>query len=273
MITVNIIGAGKVGATFIQLIGAHPKFALGDIHSRRTNAVEALLEHHSSGRAVSTIADMHRADLWLITVPDDQISSVADALSNAGLPPSVALHCSGFLSSQALAPLALNNWHVGSCHPVRSFADPSTAAADFAGTYCGIEGDNAATQMANLFINELGGNPFPVTTQNKAIYHAAAVFSNNFTVVLQAIAQEAWAKAGVPAEIAKSLGDGLLHNAAVNVAQTNPQQALTGPAARGDTNVLQQQHAALSNWSDDIADLYAVMSKMAGRLKTGGQVT
>ena len=273
MITVNIIGAGKVGATFIQLISAHSKFALGDVYSRRPDAVVDLLKGHSTGRAATTITDMQPADLWLITVPDDQISAVADTLSNAGHPPSVALHCSGFLSSQAMASLASHDWQVGSCHPVRSFADPATAAADFAGTYCGIEGDFAATQLAHSFISDLGGNPFPVTTDSKAIYHAAAVFSNNFTVVLQAIAQEAWAEAGVPAEIAKSLGDGLLNNAAVNVAKTNPQMALTGPAARGDTNVLQQQQAALSNWNGDIANLYAEMSKMAGRLKTNGQIT
>ncbi|OUD08334.1 hypothetical protein BVC71_14275 [Marivivens niveibacter] len=273
MTTVNIIGAGKVGATFIQLIGAHSALQLGDVHSRRSDAVANLLEGYSSAHVAAAITDMRPADLWLITVPDDQISLVADALSYADVPASVALHCSGFLSSQALGSLASKGWHVGSCHPVRSFADPSTAAADFAGTYCGIEGDDAATHLANAFIDALGGHPFPVTTDSKAIYHAAAVFSNNFAVVLQAIAQEAWAEAGVPAEIAKALGDDLLNNAAVNIAQTDPRQALTGPAARGDMNVLQQQQAALTEWNSDIADLYAKLSKMAGRLKTNGQVT
>ena len=67
------------------------------------------------------------ADLFLITVPDDQIPQVASELSELNADRKVtALHTSGALSSDVLAPLREKGWHTGSIHPLMSVSAKST---------------------------------------------------------------------------------------------------------------------------------------------------
>lgn len=275
---VNVIGAGKVGRTIMALTRAAAGYSLGDVASRNGRSARAAVAAMSTGRAVAGLSDLHPAELWFLTVPDDAIADVAQALTNGpGLafgdakgPRPVAVHCSGFLSSQALAPLQDLGWLTASCHPVSSFADPELAARQFPGTLCGIEGEADAVDRVEAFVTTLGGRPFAVNADRKALYHAGAVFSNNFAVVLQAIAMETWAAAGVSEEIAGELCASLLGGTAANVAQLGPAAALTGPAARGDRNVLETEEKLLAGWHPEAAVLYRDLSRLARALKRTG---
>jgi predicted short-subunit dehydrogenase-like oxidoreductase (DUF2520 family) len=267
---VNIIGAGKVGRTFMALADAASGTELGDVFSARPETAAAAVADLGAGRSVLAMSEMVPADLWVLSVPDDRIAKIAADLARARpTPPGrpIALHCSGYLSSSVLAPLRDRGWAVASCHPVLSFADPQIAAHQFPGTCCAIEGDAAAAEQVAAFMTELGGVPFPVDPTRKPLYHAAAVFSNNFATVLQAIAREAWLEAGVPADMAARLGNTLLAGTSESVARLGPAAALTGPAARGDTEVMRGQEAAVAAWHPEAAVLYAEMSRMARRLK------
>lgn len=270
MLRVNIIGPGRVGQTFMRLLAPLEGVELGDIAGRSPGRAAAAAQAAGAGTP-APLDGMRAADLWLLTVPDGQITAVAEALAALPLPPAAAVHCSGFLSSEALAPLAAKGWDTASCHPVRSFADPAEAARQFAGTYCGLEGTGAALSTIRGLIEALGGQPFAVNSGKKALYHAAAVISNNFTVVLQALALETWEEAGVDAATARALCATLLEGTARNVAQLGPAAALTGPAARGDTEVMARQEAALAAWHPEAGALYGRLSAMATQLKQSGR--
>ena len=274
---VNVIGAGKVGRTLMSLTRDAGGYTLGDIASRDAESANAAVAALAAGRAVASFTDLRPADLWFLTVPDDAIADVARVLAaTPGLaashgPHPVAVHCSGFLSSEALCPLRDLGWMTASCHPVLSFADPDLAARQFPGSLCGIEGDAGAVARIEAFIAAIGGRTFAVNAEKKALYHAAAVFSNNFTVVLQAIAVEVWREAGVAPDIASELCASLLGSAADNVAALGPAGALTGPAARGDRNVLEIEEQSLAGWQPDAADLYRDLSRLARTLKQTGK--
>jgi predicted short-subunit dehydrogenase-like oxidoreductase (DUF2520 family) len=270
---VNVIGAGNVGRTFMALVDAASETALGDVLSRRPDTADAAVRALGAGRSAAALAEMRPADLWVLAVPDDRIAQAAHDLAHAQpVPQSFAtvIHCSGFLSSEALAPLRDKGWAVASCHPVLSFSDPDTALRRFPGTCCAIEGDAAAADLVAGFVTAIQGVPFGIDPAKKPLYHAAAVFSNNFATVLQAIAREAWAEAGVAPDMADRLGNALLAGVADGVARLGPAAALTGPAARGDDAVLRRQAAAVADWHPDAATVYAAMSRMARRLKTTG---
>ncbi len=267
---VNIIGTGKVGRTLMALLAEADGLSLGDVLGRRPDSAAAAVAAAGAGRVVESVAQMAAADLWVLPVPDDRIAVVAAELAEAQPEASAALHCSGFLSSAVLAPLAARGWSTASCHPVLSFADPAIAARQFPGTCCAVEGDATAAGLARDLVRRLGGEPFAVDAQGKALYHAAAVISNNFATMLQAVAREAWAASGVAPEMAERLGNALLAGTAESVARLGPAAALTGPAARGDTEVLRQQQAAVAAWHPEAGDLYALASLLAGRLKRTG---
>lgn len=154
---------------------------------------------------------------------------------------------------------------------MQSFADPATAAGRFEGTWCGLEGDLAATEMISGLFAAMGARPFPVTSEGKVLYHAAAVFTNNFTTVLQALAREAWEAADVPADVAQELNTTLLRSTLENVERFGPAAALTGPAARGDEDVVRDEAGRVAEWHPEAGRLYKELSVIARRLKKTGR--
>lgn len=266
MPTVNIIGAGRVGRTFLRLLREDAQ----DIASATRASAEAAVHETGHGHATE-LREMRSADLWLLTVPDTQIASAAQSLAQTQTEPSIAIHCSGFHTADIMAPLRDKGWRLASAHPNLSFADAETAAANFPGTPVGIEGDDDAMDATDELLSNLGAETFRIASDQKALYHAAAVFSNNFTTVLQAIAREAWAEAGVPEEVAAKLNASLLNATARNVTQLGPKASLTGPAARGDRDVVAAQSAKVHAWSTDAGRLYDGMSAAATRLIASGK--
>jgi predicted short-subunit dehydrogenase-like oxidoreductase (DUF2520 family) len=267
MQTVNIIGAGRVGRTFLQLLGTKAQ----DIASATRASAEAAVEETGHGHATD-LTQMRPADIWLLTVPDTQITSAAEALARMDAPPAIAVHCSGFHKADVMSPLKARGWLLASAHPNLSFADPGTAAARFRGTPCGIEGDTEAVETIEVLLTLLGAKPFRIESDRKALYHAAAVFSNNFATVCQAIARAAWKDAGVPDGIATDLNASLLNATVENVVRYGPVEALTGPAARGDTAVVEAQAQCVAEWNDEAGRLYRAFSEMAARLKSTGSI-
>ena len=117
----------------------------------------------------------------------------------------------------------------------------------------------------------IGGQDFEIESAKKPLYHAAAVFCSNFTVVLQGVAQEAWRESGVPAELLAPLTQALLQSSVANVAKLGPAEALTGPAARGDTAVVQRQGEVVQAWHGQAGEVYQLLSDMATKLKRTGR--
>lgn len=272
--TVNLIGAGRVGQTLLGLLVDEPNCTVQDILSNSFSSAEKAVGFAGAGRAVQDYTDLRPADLWILAVPDTQIAAaaerLADVLSEREDEAAIAFHCSGFFPAGQLAALRKLNWHLASVHPVLTFATPELAKKQFNGVHCGVEGDAAALAVINPLLEQLGAEIFPISSESKSLYHAAAVFSNNFTVVLQAIAREAWAEAGVPDDIAVKLNNSMLRATYENVLVEGPQKALTGPAARGDEFVVSRQGEDVARWHPEAGSVYREMSVLAGRLKSDG---
>ena len=274
--TVNLIGAGRVGQTLLRRLAARPDYVVQHVASSRIESANAAVEAVGVGKAVPGPEAMATADIWLLTVPDTMIATVADSIAaildgTADAMPSVAIHCSGYHPADVMAALHKPGWLLASAHPMLSFADPETAAANFAETLCGVEGDAGAVQVAEHFLSALGARPFRIKSEAKALYHAAAVFTNNFTTVLQGIALEGWEAAGVPDDIARELQNTLLRSTVENVERFGPQDALTGPAARGDGDVVRDQGEQVSDWHPAAGRIYRDLSELASRLKKTGK--
>ena len=131
---------------------------------------------------------------------------------------------------------------------------------------CGLEGYAAAVQMLADALLAKGGKSFEVVSELKPPYHAAAVFSSNFTVVLQGGSQEAWRAASVSEALLPRLNAALLQTTVDNLLALGPVKALTGPAARGDTAVVEIQGDAVIRWSPPAADADRTPGALAVRL-------
>lgn len=268
----NLIGAGRVGRTLGRLWHDHGVLQLQDVLTTSAASAVAAVDFIGAGRAVASLDQMRPAEYWLIAVPDRQIAASAQALAQAGLPTATALHASGALAAGELAPLASLGWQVASAHCILSFATPAAAVQQFAGTPCALEGDAQAVAALQPLFAAIGAHCFTLPSADKLRYHAAAVFATNFLPVLQATAEALWQDNGVPPELLPRLRATLLRNAVDNMVALGPAGALTGPAARGDTALVQRQGQAVAQWNAQAGAAYAALSELAARLARDGRL-
>ncbi len=264
-LTLNLIGGGHVGCTLGRLFAQRGSFQVQDVLTRSLASAQQAVDFIGAGKAIADVSNMRHANAIMLAVSDDQIAFVADqlaALAQGGslsLAGTVVFHCSGAKSSLELAGLKECWALVASVHPIRSFADPAAVAAGFDGTYCGIEGDQAALTILAAALDTIGGRSVPIDASAKTVYHAAAVFASNYLVTILDASLRAYAAAGVPPAVAMELAKPLASETMANVFRMGPRTALSGPIVRGDFAAVARQQAALDAWDGPTSELYAAL--------------
>lgn len=171
-----------------------------------------------------------------LTVPDDVLPEMAHAVAGQGDAPDgcAALHCSGALSVEVLAPLHARGYQVGSLHPLQALAHPVTGAERLRGSWFAVSGEPEATIVARRLVLELDGAPLAIPVARRPVYHAAAVVASNYLPVLLALAARLLVLAGVDEEEAIPALLPLMRGTLENIAELGLAPALTGPISRGD---------------------------------------
>ncbi|QOY94626.1 DUF2520 domain-containing protein [Massilia sp. UMI-21] len=260
MSTLNLVGAGHVGRALGRLFAARGPFTLQDVLTRSDASAHEAVAFIGAGHACATRAQMRAAQVWMLAVGDDAIAPACEALAHSGqLAGAVVFHCSGAKASSELQAARAAGAFVASVHPVRSFADPEAVAADFAGTFCGIEGDPQALAVLEPAFAAIGARLVRIDPAAKTVYHAAAVFASNYLVTVVDAALRAYQAAGVPAQVARELARPLATEALANVFRLGPEAALSGPVARGDFATVARQQEAVMRWDPATGRLYEAL--------------
>jgi predicted short-subunit dehydrogenase-like oxidoreductase (DUF2520 family) len=287
-LTISIIGAGRLGT------------ALGKALRRAGHRIELVVARRAanSRRAASLIGGdplsvsaprllafnaaarvrLLRSDVVIISTPDDALPRIAQQLSQTfreGTPAEnrvgtrVALHTSGAISSEVLAPLRRSGLAVGSLHPLVAAAGSGASSNIFRGVHVCIEGNREAVSAASSIIRDIGGHSFTIDPNSKALYHAAAVMSAGHLVVLFDLAIEMLVECGLSARRAHQVLLPLLDSTAKNLSAKTTAQALTGPFARGDFETV-KKHLKAIKVADikDLGPLYALLGRRALRLRS-----
>jgi predicted short-subunit dehydrogenase-like oxidoreductase (DUF2520 family) len=233
----GIIGAGIVGTALAVRLKEAGHECVG-VHTRSRNSYQRfrsylMIDHLSLEELVPA------ADSLFITTQDGMIRAVAENLSSNVLvkPGQVWIHCSGSLPSDVLRVKENTPVQCLSLHPLQAFASVEQALTILSGTHFGIEGDNQ--ELGERIVQDLGGIPHPILAIQKSLYHAGAVVASNYLVVLASLAVELFSKAGIQAEEALASLLPLMRGTLYNLEQVGLPQALTGPIARGDAQVVQ----------------------------------
>ncbi len=268
MKTLNIIGGGRAGRTLGRVWTASGAFAIGDVLDRTPELAAAAVAFIGRGRAVDTLAAMRRADVWMLTPPDDQITACGRALAASGLvrKGDVVFHLSGASPSRDLAAVMTPGTVVASVHPLKSFADPALAAQTFKGTYCAAEGDAAAFAVLKPAFESAGARVSEIDPAFKAIYHAASVIVCNYLTALMEAGLRSYEKSGLKREEALRMMEPLVRETVDNVFRLGTVDALTGPIARGDGAVVSRQVEALAAWDPRVAAIYRQLGAVAVEL-------
>lgn len=191
-------------------------------------------------------------DVAWLTVRDEGISAVAAALP-AG---PIVLHASG---ATDLSGVRHHTEH-GSLHPLQSFPGVEVATPPLEGVPAAVAGTPRATAAARSIASALGLTPFEVQGDRR-LYHAAAVMAGNYATTLLHEASRLLQAAGVPSDQAPGLLAPLALASIRQAAERSPVEALTGPHARGDRQVVEDHIAAISASNPDIERVYRALSE------------
>ena len=282
--SVAVVGAGRVGTALAVALErrGYPVVALVSrtpAHARRS---ARLLASRPLALGANGLERLPATHILIIAVPDDQIARVSTdlhaAMSKAAAPAlgararealaegarrgvvvsldgvargvprrRVALHVSGALPSQVLTPLRAHGYSTGSLHPLVSVADAATGADALRGAFFCVEGETKAVRAARQIVADLGGESFSVAAEDKALYHAAAVFAAGHAVALFDVATRLLARCGVERKLARRALVALNETALKNLAGARDNAgALTGPFARRDHATVEAHVAALA---------------------------
>jgi predicted short-subunit dehydrogenase-like oxidoreductase (DUF2520 family) len=257
----NIVGGGKVGRALGRRFASSGAVRVQDVATRSLASAQDAVGFIGAGHAVAHLRDMRAADIWMLAVGDDQIETAAAGLAEqADLRGAVVFHCSGARASDALAALTAAGAASASVHPIRSFADPAQVAADFGGTFCGVEGEVRALALLEPVFAAIGARTVAIDAAAKTVYHAASVFASNYLVTVLDAALRAYQAAGIPEPVARALAAPLAGESMANVFRLGAGAALTGPIARGDMETVARQQAALDAWDGPSGDLYRALA-------------
>ncbi|MDQ2889080.1 MAG: DUF2520 domain-containing protein [Gemmatimonadota bacterium] len=261
-----VIGAGTVGGGLahafrsagLQLVGVHAR-SPGDGAT-------------TSGALPRVIGD---ANVVLLAVSDSSLGDVCSelALAASGRHPQLAhgtvvLYTSGSVTPTQLGELRTVGCACGTFHPMMPLAVAEHGAAMLRDGWVGIDGDAMACATARRLAAAIGARTVNIPAGAKPQYHAAAVITSNFPIVLATLAARLLTGIGVDARAAEQLTQRLMLGAVENLRHGSAADLLTTAMARDDAEVIAADRAALARDADLLA-VYDALTRASRSLPRG----
>ena len=242
-LAVGIVGAGRAGTALgvalaragHQVVAAS---AVSDASLRRARA------NFPAAVITEPSQVLRRADLALLTVPDDALPGLVTGLAATGAPLEgrMLAHASGRYGVSVLEPAVRQGALPLALHPVMTFTGRPDDVDRLRGTSFGVTAPEVLRPAAEALVIEMGGEPVFIAEEHRDLYHAAIAGAANHLITLVAQAMDLLRTAGV-AEPARLLAP--LLSASLDNALRFGDAGLTGPVARGDAATVAAHVAAL----------------------------
>ncbi|MFD1316048.1 Rossmann-like and DUF2520 domain-containing protein [Namhaeicola litoreus] len=242
MITVVLIGAGNVAVHMAKAM-----YAANEVHliQRYARSLRNQEFFNSEIPFTKNLSELMQADLYLIAINDDEISSFSKKLEVSGL----VAHTSG---SMALNELQCKSGK-GVCYPVQTFS--KNELLEYINIPFCLEAENKRDlELLKKFANSISKNVYEINSNQREKLHLAAVFANNFSNHMFKIANDLSEENNFSFDILKPL----LLETVKKLNHLSPIQAQTGPARRNDQKVIAKHLKQLYQTEKEI---YQVITK------------
>lgn len=254
---IGFIGAGTTG-TALALTLHQRGFNIHSVNSRSVSSskrLASLVKNCEICNFPQEVAD--NCDLIFITTPDDLITSIAGSVK--WKKDQYVVHCSGAHSIDILDPAKRSAAIAGVFHPLQSFADIEQAIRNIPGSTFAIEAEEPLLSILKDFAISLKGEWIILKSEDKPLYHAAAVFACNYLVTLVKLAADLWNNFGVPTEKACKNLLPLMRGTLENIQKIGLPNCLTGPVARGDLGTIKRHIETLKKANPEILKCYKLL--------------
>ena len=248
---VSFIGSGNL-AWHLATALDNTEYAVKEVYSLHAKHAATLVEKLYHARVKETLDfSTSPSRIFVIAVSDDVIPEIAQELI---LPEdAILLHTSGSQPLNVLAYAATTR--IGVFYPLQTFT--KGRKVDFNGIPIFIESEDPDTgKVLTEMAKTISKNVHSISSTQRQALHVAAVFASNFTNHMLSISGDImkskglnfdWLKPLVIETINKSLALG-------------PEAAQTGPARRGDLEIL-DKHLAFLKGDETVAGIYRIISQ------------
>ena len=242
---VVLIGSGNVATSLALALNG--KCHLVQVYSRSMASAEALASRVGAQATNDLSQIVTDADIYVISVVDDAITRVLETCPARG---GLWVHTSG---STSIDVFKGKRSRYGVLYPMQSFS--KSCPARMHEVHIFIEGcDSCATQEVKELALLLTNNVHEITSTERERLHVAAVFACNFANHMFTLSSEVLDEAGIPFDAMLPL----IKTTIARLDNLTPTQSQTGPAARGDVNVIERH---LQSLSGDKHDIYRLLSQ------------
>lgn len=250
-LNVSFIGSGNLAWHLAPALD-NTDFAVKEVFSPTRKNAAALADRLYQAEVKATLDFSNSPSrIFIIAVSDDVITSIAQRIQ---LPSnSILVHTSGSqpLSVLGYAPTP----NIGVFYPLQTFSKGQRI--DFKDVPVFIESEDAETEKVLMAMAKAISKKVTKTKsdQRKAI-HVAAVFASNFTNHMISVATEILEKNKLNIDLLRPLiAETINKSLSIGAAK-----AQTGPARRGDLEVL-DHHIAFLNDDEKMQEIYRVISQ------------
>ncbi len=250
-LTVSFIGSGNLAWHLAPALD-NAGFVVKEIYSRNPQHAEQLTSRLYQAEVKATLDfSTSSSSIFIIAASDEAIKSIAQEII---LPEeAILVHTSG---SQPLSELEFSATpNVGVFYPLQSFSKQKKV--DFKSIPIFIESQNQETdEFLLLMAKAISNQVAKIGSDDRMALHVAAVFASNFTNHMLAISKSILQQNSMDFEWLRPLiGETIQKSLALG-----PNNAQTGPASRGDLEIL-DKHLDFLKDDHAVAEMYRIISQ------------
>lgn len=250
MMKVTLIGAGNL-ATQLGKSLKKAGVIISQVYSRTEDSARTLAELLEAEWLTDIKALRDEADIYIFSVKDSVLCElISEVCKSRG--DKLFLHTAGSMPMSCFEGKALR---YGVFYPMQTFS--KTKDVDFERVPVFIEGNSIETEdVIRSLANKVTQRVIRLSSADRKYLHLAAVWACNFTNYCYTVASDILGEHGIPFDVMLPL----INETTEKIQKISPKEAQTGPAVRGDRNVMSKQ-LELMNGKEDLQELYKMLSK------------
>lgn len=246
---ISFIGSGNV-ATHLAKAFSKKGITVTQIYSQTCDNSETLA-WQSNSKYICDLEELDlNVDLLIFAVKDDVIKELASKIL-AKNPTIKVVHTSGSVGLDVFGDAQ----NCGIFYPLQSFSKTKKIAIDevpFLITSNNSELKNELISFAKIISNKV----YEYTDEQRKHLHIAAVFVNNFSNHLFALAQDYCEKHQLDYQLLMPL----IHETITKIDTILPKDAQTGPAKRNDTDIIKKHLQLLQTEDATMFNIYKLLT-------------
>jgi predicted short-subunit dehydrogenase-like oxidoreductase (DUF2520 family) len=250
-INVSIIGSGNLAWHLAPALD-NAGYVVKEVYSLNPKHAEALTERLYQAEVKASLDfSTSPSTIFIIMTSDDAIQEVASEII---LPDDAFLiHTSGSQPLDILQFAATGN--IGALYPLQTFS--KNKRVDFKTVPIFIESSNEETEkVLTALARAISNQVKKIGSQDRRALHVAAVFASNFTNHMLTLSKDILQKNSLSFDLLKPLISETIQKSL----HVGPENAQTGPAFRGDLEIL-DRHIEFLKEEETLEKIYKLISQ------------